>query len=228
MNLDARELPDFVRVNRGKRVTLVHPDFADAVSNALLDGKGTEPAGVVGRGRLSQVTTERGTVLIRRYIRGGMIGRVMKEVYTLDVRPLRELGAHMQAWRKGVPTVLPIGATWEGSGPYHSIAFATLRANAVDLMEYLQTHPDFDPAVLADCGRAIRAMHLADIYHRDLQVKNLIVATGAAFIIDFDGAKVKQVTPAMANRNLARLKRSFVKQGLPLTAFDAIATACFK
>ncbi len=228
MKPERRELPEFVRVERGRRVALVHPDFIPQVSNALLDGAGAWSSDLAGRVDLLQVSTPTGDVLIREYLRGGMVARFLRDAYVLDNRPRRELEAHSHAWRSGVPTVMPVGAMWINLGLAYRGAYATLRADAVDLLNYLQSHSDPDPALLASCGNAICAMHRAGLYHADLQLKNILVGGREGFIIDFDNARVATVTPHMAARNLARLRRSFVKRGLALNTFDAIAEAYHK
>ncbi len=175
------------------------------------------------------VPTLRGDVLIREYLRGGMAARILRDAYLLDNRPMKELQVHMHAWRAGVPTVMPVGIMYERWGLFYRGAYATLRADSVDLLQYLQTNPNPDPALLAACGAAIRAMHRAGLYHADLQVKNILLNGGEALIIDFDGSSISPaVTGAMAARNLARLKRSFLKRGLPLRTYDAIAAAYYE
>ncbi len=204
----------------------MHPDFTPQIANALLDGQGASPSGVSGRGQLSRVKTPKGEVLIRKYLRGGLVAGFLKDAYLLDNRPLKELRAHRHAWCAGVPTVMPIGARWDRSGLFYRGAYATLRADAVDLLAYLQAKQNPAPTILDACGRAIRAMHDAGVYHADLQVKNLLVSGGEALIIDFDGARIlPALSPAMAEKNLARLRRSFVKRGLSLAAFDSVYNA---
>ena len=218
----ARELPDFVRVVRRNRVALVHPDFMPDLADALLDGRGVSPAGLSGRSEMGLCTTHRGDALIRPYRRGGMIAKILGDRYVMRNRPQEELAIHCGAWRAGVPTVMPLGALWERSGIFVRGSFATLKADAVDLLTYLQGRPDPDPEVLAACGRAIRSMHRLGIWHADLQVKNILVRGKEALLIDFDGAG-----PILANAsaNLSRLRRSFSKRGLPVSAFEAIVDA---
>lgn len=223
---EPRELPEFTRAQRGKRYALVHPDFVPAVAEALIDGKDVTPANVAGRGELLRVATSNGNVLIRKYRRGGFIGKFVRDKYLLENRPHRELNVHQYAWKVGVPTVLPVGAMWVRSGPFFSGAFATLEANAVDLLAYLQSDFEPDPLVLEICGHAIRAMYEAKIDHADLQVKNILISDGKALIIDFDNARIWP-TPSIANttQNIGRLRRSFAKHSLSMEAFETISRA---
>jgi len=218
-------MPLFVWVKRGRRVAYVHPECEPLLSEALLDGKGTSPSNLAGRGELLRCVTPKGRAVIRKNRRGGAVARILGDRYLLVNRPIKELTVHVFAWSKGVPTVMPLGAMWERSGLFLRGAIATLEADAEDLLHYLQHGTVPDQKVLSSCGGAIRSMHAAGIYHSDLQVKNILVVNESALIIDFDGARVTHVTPTMAASNLKRLKRSFIKRGLPLTAFDSIAAA---
>jgi tRNA A-37 threonylcarbamoyl transferase component Bud32 len=66
-------------------------------------------------------------------------------------------------------------------------------------------------------------MHAAGFVHADLQVKNLVVHDGAAWVIDFDRARiVSEVGRVHARQNFLRLRRSFQKRALPIAYFDAI------
>ncbi len=223
---EPRELPEYTRAHRGRRHALVHPDFAQIVAEALIDGKDVTPANMAGRGELQRVATPNGNVLIRKYRRGGFVGKFVREHYLLENRPHRELNVHQHAWKMGVPTVLPVGAMWKQRGPFFSGAFATLEANAVDLLAYLQSDFEPDPLLLEICGHAIHAMYEAKIDHADLQVKNILISDGKALIIDFDNARVWP-TPDIARTTLSvgRLRRSFLKHNLPMAAFEIISRA---
>ncbi len=217
-------LPEYTVAQRGNRNALVHPDFCPIVAEALIDGTHVTPANVVGRGELLRVATPSGNVLIRPYRRGGFIGKFIRDKYLLENRPHRELNVHRHAWKMGVPTVLPVGAMWERSGPFFSGSFATLEANAIDLLAYLQSDFTPDPAVLENCGKAIRAMYEARVDHADLQVKNILISDGKALIIDFDNARIwPKPSIATTTTNVGRLRRSFAKHNLPMAAFETIA-----
>lgn len=210
-------LDAFVRVKRGGRTALVHPEYAREAADALLDGIGCEPAGVGGRGELHRFAYAAGTGIARRYRRGGAIRFLLRESYFLVNRPLHELRVHHEAYATGLPVPIPLGVVWERRGPYYRGAIATRELESVTLLDALQG-PDADGALHA-AGAAVRAMHDAGLYHADLQVRNLLVAGDGVYIIDLDNGRWCSMTRARRLGNLLRLQRSFRKEGVPDDAF---------
>jgi tRNA A-37 threonylcarbamoyl transferase component Bud32 len=66
-------------------------------------------------------------------------------------------------------------------------------------------------------------MHRAGILHGDLQVRNILVTPHGGLVLDF--ANASAYGRLFPRRDLKRLKRSFVKLGLPLEVFDEIQRA---
>lgn len=219
----AHDLPPFTRVERGRRVALVHPACVPDLSDALLDGRGATPATLNGRATLLRCPIPFGSALIRPYRRGGAVAKILGDRFVFRNRPQWEFMLHCHLWKAGVPTVMPLGVMWEKSGIFVRGAYATLELQTKDLLEYLRTNPAPDPAYLAECGRTIRAMHRAGILHGDLQVKNMLVTSHTGLVLDF--ANAQPYGKLFPGRDLKRLKRSFVKLGLPMDAYDQILRA---
>ena len=210
-------LDAFRRVERGGRTALVHPEYAGAVADALLDGVGCEPADMSGRGVVARFPYGAGTGILRRYRRGGAVRRFLRESYLLVNRPLRELRVHHAAYAKGLPVPMPLGIVWERRGLYVRGAIATEEVAAVTLLDASR---NAEAAIaLPAAGRAVRRMHDTGLYHSDMQVRNLLVAGTEAYIIDLDNGRWCLMTPSRRLRNLQRLQRSFRKEDIPDTAF---------
>ncbi len=76
-------------------------------------------------------------------------------------------------------------------------------------------------------GYEIRMMHNANINHVDLQIRNILVDKNKKiYIIDFDNATIEEGKESFfkdpKSDNLTRLQRSFDKNGIPFTLFNAI------
>ena len=101
-------------------------------------------------------------------------------------------------------------------------ALATRAVAGETLLAYLR-RGEVKPAVLRDCGQAIRAVHDAGVWHADLQVKNILVGDGGIWVIDFDDARQGRPPSAVARaRNLLRFRRSLDKHGQSLDNFITI------
>lgn len=221
----AKELPDFVRVERDGKVALVHPAFSETVAAALLEGEGCEAADEAGRAPLKRFQYAEGTGLIREYHRGGFVRHFLTKSYLFDNRPLREIEVHCAAYRRGVAVPMPLGAYWERRGPIYRGAIAVARVEAQDLLDYLSGDADVPEDTLRRCGAALRQMHDAGFLHADLQIRNILVADDGPYIVDLDKARqCTQVSASARGVNLVRLRRSFEKNGVPLKHFDAIRT----
>lgn len=218
-------MDEFVRMTSGRTTALVHPDYQDAVGPALLEGRGCEPTDLSGRTAIMQFPYASGTGLIRSYRRGGFVRHFVSEGYLLDNRPLRELQAHQHVYAEGLSVPLPLGVCWEKRGMVYRGKFASAKVEAIDLLRFLKNPPANVDTALIRCGVQIRKMHELGVLHADLQLKNILVSEDAAYLIDFDNARVrKPLSKRDRDRNLLRLRRSIQKAGHTSEFFDLICT----
>ncbi len=164
-----------------------------------------------------------GSAVIRPCRRGGAIRHIVQDAYLLSNRPLRELRVHAYLYERGVAVPEPLGVCWERRGLWFRGCVATREVDAVDLLEYLTEPPADCAQILEQAGRLVREMHDQGVYHADLQIRNILVSPEHAYIIDLDKARRStRVSPSKRERNLSRLRRSFVKNSLSLEFFQAI------
>jgi tRNA A-37 threonylcarbamoyl transferase component Bud32 len=202
--------------------------YAEAFSTFTLPGV-TEPDSSghrSGRGSLVSIPlAERSSerALVRRYIRGGFLGRFSRELF-LDIgqpRPLKELKISDYARRAGISTPEVLAAVVEKvNGFFYRGALVTREINpAADLQEEaLRFAPKDRPAVtnkrrcIGSLGRLIARMHGAGIYHADLHLKNILKAGEELYVLDLDAADIRNPLPEYKKRmNLLRLYRSAEK-----------------
>lgn len=79
-----------------------------------LDGAPELLAGAFGRGGVFRV----GSVVVRPYRRGGLLGRVVHRRYAGPGRFEREWLIHRALWEAGFPTVRPLGFAWRPCAPW--------------------------------------------------------------------------------------------------------------
>jgi tRNA A-37 threonylcarbamoyl transferase component Bud32 len=181
-------------------------------------------AGFYGRGDIRSVQLADGTTaLFRRYRHGGMLRSITgKWFFSWPPRPFRELTITEELRRRGFPTVEVYAAcVGKIAGPFYRGWLVTRQLEgAHDLWAAL--HSGFCQsvgieAVLKAVAAAVRRMHREGVYHRDLNLKNILVRSTAAglesHVIDFDKAilVLGQLPAPLVQNNLDRLLRSIGK-----------------
>lgn len=231
----------FRKVAEGETSYYLRGKFAESLlkSGVLTLERGGAPVAPAtkllgGRGAAFRVEIPGvGGVVVRRYLRGGLFGKILINRYFAPHRALGELFSLTTAEIRGVPAPVALGAAerrerfWFIPSPFYTAAIATTEiAGSVNLPDLLKK--DDDPRsreeVLARAGAAVRTMHDAGIYHKDLNMNNLLVRSfeNSIYIIDFDRAKIcDHMSQRMRERNLRRLLRSSRKlAGLGLPTSD--------
>lgn len=180
-----------------------------------------EPVVFQGRARLRGLRLSNGdTVLIRPYRHGGLFRHLLRGIFLgWPPRPFRELAITEEVRRRGIPTVEVLGAcvrrVW---GPFYRGWLVTRQLNGgEDLWTAVRdglVHRAGAKKVFDAVASSLRELHRQGIYHRDLNLKNILVRCESegvtGYIIDFDRATLflGRVPPAMVQRNLNRLLRS--------------------
>jgi 3-deoxy-D-manno-octulosonic acid kinase len=182
-----------------------------------------DPTILGGRGASRKISLhEKETAIVRRYYRGGLIGRFVRDLYwDRPPRPWAELICTEVARQRAVPTVevLAAGVAWHAIGLYRGTLVTREAKGFVNLWEWLAARPPEKErkTMAATVARTIARMHDAGIAHADLNLTNILAQKNAksptALVIDFDRARVFSgpVPPSQRQRNLRRLQRSLDK-----------------
>lgn len=184
-----------------------------------------------GRSRLTAFPLHDGSderALIRRCVRGGLVGRLLKELYLGGTypRPLEELKVSEHARAHGIPTPEILAVAFEGVGPFfYKGAVATREVKqGSDLETELDslTCPVAGDTLAAKrraiglLGSLVAKMHGAGIRHADLHLKNVLLTEEEGgpklYLLDLDAATISQPLSDLAKcANLLRLYRSVEK-----------------
>jgi hypothetical protein len=160
------------------------------------------------------------TALVRGYRHGGVFRRWTGDLFfTWPPRPFQELAVTEEIRRRGVGTAEVLGAWIETAwGAFYRGCLMTRQlADSRDLWAALGEGEGVGAAkedLMRAAARSIRHMHRQGVYHRDLNLKNLLVRAQETrvetFIIDFDKARLlpREVPRVLVRRNLDRLFRS--------------------
>lgn len=177
-------------------------------------GRGAgEPIGA-GRGQVVSAG-ERGRWVLRHYRRGGLPGRLLDDVYPWRgleaARPVRELRVLAALCARGAPVARPVAARVLRSGPVYRADILTERIAGARPLGNAAAR--LTEKMWARVGAAIRRFHEAGGWHADLNANNILVAPAGAFVIDLDRGRIVAAGSRCQRRNLARLRRSFLKLG---------------
>jgi len=177
-----------------------------------------------GRDRLRFFRMDNGeTALVRAYRHGGLLRALTGDFFfTWPPRPFRELAVTEEVRRRGILTLEIVGAWVKRAwGPFYRGWLVTRElSGAHDLWAALGSHlyvGEDGMCLLRSVAQSLRRMHGRGVYHRDLNLKNILVRREKdgirSYIIDFDKARLfsEEVPPKKAERNLNRLLRSVCK-----------------
>jgi 3-deoxy-D-manno-octulosonic acid kinase len=214
--------PDFRTFSTGRRVLVLRRDiarFAELIASRLNQLARTSSAGAGNRAGAFRLSVgDAPEMFARRAKRGGLIRFLLTDLYFgFDPRPLRELAITVEARRRGIAVVEPMGAMVErtGFGAYRGF-FLTRAVAGLTLWDFLQI--DDDPIVrglvLHRVREVIDAMHERGLFHADLNLHNVMVENAsesfAVKLLDLDKARLGTgaLNTARRRANYARLIRS--------------------
>lgn len=178
--------------------------------------------GAPGRGTSLFINTPAGEAVWRHYQRGGLPGRFIKDSYIWqgleNTRAWQEFKLTAQLLEMGLPVPTPLAACVKRKGLVYSADLITLRIpNAQPLHDLLVNSDPLQPAtlnlLLQEVGKTVQAFHALGVNHTDLNPRNILVDSilNKIWLIDFDRCQLTQPNPTLANNNIQRLERAFIK-----------------
>jgi tRNA A-37 threonylcarbamoyl transferase component Bud32 len=211
----------FVEIRQGADICWLREDSLPSLSSDVFEPSFWQARNAVtgtatGRGTTWFVRHGDGELVLRHYRRGGLFGRLVKDLYAgIDPgnsRAMRELALLAAMREEGLPVPVPIGARLRRVGPLYRADLLIARiSSARDLLAVLQTG-----TLSADQWQQIGAMigrfHSAGIDHTDLNIHNILLDdAGQSWLIDFDKCS-RRTAGDWQQANLARLRRSLDKE----------------
>lgn len=155
-------------------------------------------------------------MVLRHFWRGGLIGRVSRDFFLrtgiANSRAMREFD--LLAWMRarGLPVPRPLAARFVPAGlGYRADLITGQIAGAQPLADVL-ARSAIPASDWSGIGRLVGRMHLLGVDHTDLNCRNILVDGDLrGWLIDFDKCS-RRAPGTWAQRNLARLNRSFEKE----------------
>jgi 3-deoxy-D-manno-octulosonic acid kinase len=169
-----------------------------------------------GRGTTWFVKHHDHELVLRHYLRGGMIRHFSRDQYMFhglkSTRSFAEFEILSHLRQHGFAVPQPAAAQVVRQGCLYRADLLTHKIpNAHDLVKILQEPQN--SVFYQQLGEFIASLHKQGVYHADLNIQNILQdKQGKFWLIDFDRAQLRSANTHWQQANLKRLKRSFEKE----------------
>ncbi|MBC8211014.1 MAG: 3-deoxy-D-manno-octulosonic acid kinase [Gammaproteobacteria bacterium] len=169
-----------------------------------------------GRGASQKVKMDDDWYVLREYLRGGLVARLLKDQYVWTgltrSRPYREDQVVQLAQRHALPVPAVAGYRIQTSGLFYRAAILTRYVDNQGTLASFISDRDLAEENWFALGALIRRLHWSGICHVDLNANNILLTANLDFyLIDFDKAKIMSQQGSWTTHNLQRLLRSLHK-----------------
>lgn len=168
-----------------------------------------------GRGNTMFVGNIPRQFVLRHYVRGGLIGKLVRDKYLWTgaeaSRPFREWRMLAKMSDNGLRVPRPAAARYVRKGPFYTADLITVRVPAVRSLSTWIHEQAGSETFWQNLGAAIHGFHAQGVYHADMNAFNLqIDGDGNLWMLDFDRGKLLPAGP-WQQQTLSRLHRSLQK-----------------
>lgn len=236
--------PSFSPIKKGNTFLLLNEEYKDLLLQEGIEdidafvakhagaeqhsgGRSLHPSIALGDGQ---------RMVLRRYLHGGLLRGVTRDLYVLGYRSFQELTLTEEIRKAGIPTIRPIGAVHQSLiFPFYRAYLLTLEIpGARNSLQFFQDIGSRSPGevlalkrkIIRMAGRLVRQFHDSGFFHADLQLRNFLIVDHRVLLIDFDRSlRMPNLPERTRIKNLLRLNRSLDKwkrQGLPVTFSDRL------
>jgi 3-deoxy-D-manno-octulosonic acid kinase len=169
-----------------------------------------------GRGTTYFLEINQNHYVLRHYLRGGMVAKLMGDQYIwtglTNTRAWQEWRLLEKMTDMGLPVPKPVAARVCRSGLFYTADILMVRImDTRSLAQQLEVSP-LEDEIWESIGQCIRRFHDADIYHADLNAHNILLDHGnRIYLTDFDKGRLRHQAESWREQNLSRLHRSLQK-----------------
>lgn len=169
-----------------------------------------------GRGTTLFVRHDLQDMILRPYLRGGLPGKVFSNQFVFlgfeRTRAWQEFFLLQDMLAMQLPVPEPVMAGIQKSGLIYRNTILIKRVPDASDLHYILMQQTITEQTWFEIGKTIRSFHDNQVYHHDLNIRNILLDSGAQpWLIDFDKCAIKP-GEQWKSENLARLKRSLLKE----------------
>lgn len=169
-----------------------------------------------GRGTTWFVQHNADQLVLRHYLRGGLMRHISHDRYVFNgfqnTRAIAEFNILHSLLKKNLPVPTPAAAQVIKHGLCYEADLLTHKIpDAQDLVQVLKHAQGHD--FYQYLGKLIAEFHQQGVFHADLNIQNILQdKNGKFWLIDFDRARILHPQKKWQDTTLSRLKRSFEKE----------------
>jgi len=154
--------------------------------------------------------------VLRHYYRGGMVAKLSKDsfLYTgiKNTRCYLEVNLLQAMLDMDLPVPKPIAARVVRNKLFYTADLLMEKLDATDLFSLLKERQLLE-SEWRNIGKVVASFHHKGVYHSDLNAHNIMIDSNhKTWLIDFDRCEIRTKNIEWQQQNLARLKRSFMKE----------------
>jgi hypothetical protein len=157
----------------------------------------TPPLEKKGRGGITLLSIDSRHIACRKYIHGGLLRIITREIFFNAKRADEELKILMYLKEKDFPVVQPYGLIVRRNFVTKSLYILTVfEENAADLTDVLNISTRGQRfRIIKNLAQLMWNMEMLSVYHPDLHLDNVLVTdNGTMKFLDFDRAQIKSIT----------------------------------
>jgi 3-deoxy-D-manno-octulosonic acid kinase len=190
---------------------------SDWFDHAFWRDRGALQAQEGGRGGVAVIDTPAGACVLRHYHRGGLVARFNRDRYlwsgAAHTRSFAEFRLLARIAALDLPAPQPVAARYRRHGLSYTADLITRRIDGARTLAQCLADGRLDADLARETGALVARFHREGIWHADLNAHNVLVTSGALYLIDFDRGAMRAPAEAWRLANLSRLRRSLVKLG---------------
>jgi 3-deoxy-D-manno-octulosonic acid kinase len=170
-----------------------------------------------GRGGVAVIVTPAGECVLRHYRRGGMVAKLMGDRYLWTgaerTRGFAEFRLLQAMHGLGLPAPHVVAARYQRLGVHYRADLIMRRIPDTQTLAACLADGRLDAELAQEVGALVARFHRAGVWHADLNAHNVLVASSALYMIDFDRGCMREPGEGWRMANLQRLRRSLFKLG---------------
>lgn len=170
----------------------------------------------VGRGTTYFFRHQQHEFVLRHYLRGGLIGKLLTDQYLYtgleNTRAWQEKDLLSRMINMGLPVPTPAAARVEKVGLFYRADLITVKIPDARDLHHMLLESELSDDVWHNIGATIACFHKQQVYHHDLNIHNIMLDdAGKVWLIDFDKCAIR-AGDYWKQQNIERLRRSLEKE----------------